>query len=618
MAGLCGWFSTGGGQDGRDIRSRADTLAARRGAGMDSRSNPRAACLVRDGWLAEDDQGRMVALVGHPHWRDGELAELARAQDPAQALLEAWRRHGPGLLDCLAGDFALAVIDTAQGRVLAGVDRMGQQPLHYARIPGGVVFGSTADSVLAHPGLSRTPTPEGLYHYLFFHMLPAPVSLFPDLAKLQGAHCLQAEGGAVEATPYWQPRFQEPDGADGAELGEELRGLLHESVRRRADVDRPGAFLSGGLDSSTVAGMLAGVRPEGADTFSIGFHAEGYDELPYARIAARHFGTRSHEYYVTPEDVVEAVPLIAASYDEPFGNSSALPAYFCARVAAEQGVTRMLAGDGGDELFAGNARYAKQGVFEHWGRLPAPARRALEPLFTRLPRGLPVLGKARSYVEQARIPLPDRLQTYNYLHRLAVEEMLEPDFLGQVDREAPWGLMRSIYQRPQGASALNRMMYLDWQQTLADNDLRKVSRMVQLAGLDVVYPMLDDDLVVFSCRVPSALKLHKGRLRHFYKEALSGFLPAEIIDKKKHGFGLPFGVWMHEHPPLREMAYDSLLRLKGQGFLRPAFIDELIRLHREGHSAYYGDFVWILMMLDLWLEAHPAEGAGRLPRAAQA
>ncbi|RLK51625.1 asparagine synthase (glutamine-hydrolysing) [Alkalispirillum mobile] len=618
MAGLCGWLSTGGGQDGRDIRERAESLAARHGAGTQHRANPRAACLVRDGWLVEDDQGRIAALVGHPFWRDRELAEYAAAKDHARALLHAWQQYGAGLFDRLGGDFALVVIDTAQGRVLAGVDRIGQQPLHYARIPGGVVFGSTADSVLAHPGLSRTPTAEGLYHYLFFHMLPAPVSLFPGLAKLQGAHCLEAEAGEVQVRPHWQPRFDEPDAADESALGEELRGRLRESVRRRADVDRPGAFLSGGLDSSTVAGMLADVRPGEADTFSIGFHAEGYDELPYARIAAHHFGTRAHEYYVTPEDVVEAVPLIAASYDEPFGNSSALPAYFCARVAADQGVTRMLAGDGGDELFAGNARYAKQGVFEHWGRLPEAARRALEPLFTTLPRGLPVLGKARSYVEQARIPLPDRMQTYNYLHRLAVEDMLAPDFLAAIDRDAPWGLMRDIYHRPAEATSLNRMMYLDWQQTLADNDLRKVSRMVQLAGLDVAYPMLDDDLVEFSCRVPSTLKLQKGRLRHFYKEALSGFLPAEIIDKKKHGFGLPFGVWMHEHAPLREMAYDSLLRLKGQGFLRPAFIDELIRLHREGHSAYYGDFVWILMMLDLWLEAHPADSSVRLPRAAQA
>ncbi|MEA3642871.1 MAG: asparagine synthase C-terminal domain-containing protein, partial [Lamprobacter sp.] len=324
-------------------------------------------------------------------------------------------------------------------------------------------------------------------------------------------------------------------------------------------------------------------------------------------------GLKAHEYYVTPEDVVEAVPLIAASYDEPFGNSSALPAYFCARLAAETGVTHLLGGDGGDELFAGNERYAKQGVFEHWNRIPGPLRkRLLEPLFTRLPRAVPLVSKARSYVEQARIPLPDRLQTYNHLHRLPLHELFETDFLEQIDTEAPWQLMRALYQRPQQASSINRMLYLDWQQTLADNDLRKVTRMCQLAGVDVVYPMLDDDVLEFSCRVPTSLKLRPGQLRYFYKEAVRGFLPLEIIEKKKHGFGLPFGVWMHDHQPLRELAYDSLLRLKGRGFLRSAFVDRLIQLHREEHAAYHGEMVWILMMLELWIAKSSITGHERL------
>ncbi|MBK1706661.1 asparagine synthetase B family protein [Halochromatium glycolicum] len=640
MTGLCGWFSLEQGQPPTDLEARAQQLPAAAGASVASRANAHGACAVRAGWISQDASGCIAALAGHPRWRDAELAGQAKDHDPAFALLSAYQRLGDGLFERLAGDFALVILDPSAPRLLAGIDRTGQLPLHCAPIPGGLVFGSSANSVLAHPGLERRLTADGLFHYLFFHMLPAPVSLYAGLHKLQAAHRLDHDRGGWRMRPYWLPAFTEPAEADQAALGDEMKALLRAAVARAADIGHAdtglgvgqsevaraadtapshvapgtapdkasesaiGAFLSGGLDSSTVAGLLAELRPGGADSFSIGFEAEGYDELPYARLAAQQFGLRAHEYYVTPEDVVEAVPLIAASYDEPFGNSSALPAYFCARNAAETGVTRLLGGDGGDELFAGNARYAKQGVFEHWHRIAGPLRhRLLEPLFTRLPQRVPLLRKARSYVEQARIPLPDRLQTYNYLHRIALAELFTPGFLEQVDTEAPWQLMRTLYQRPQQATSLNRMLYLDWQQTLADNDLRKVTRMCQLAGVDVVYPMLDDELVAFSCRVPSELKLHRGRLRHFYKEAMRDFLPAGIIDKKKHGFGLPFGVWMHDHKPLQELAYDNLLKFKGRGIVRAAFIDQLIRWHREAHAVYYGELVWVLMMLELWLSA---------------
>lgn len=613
MTELCGWFDPTRDTSTLRIEDRTSTLPGP--SGILSIQSTHGACLVRGGWLARDTEGLMAAIAGHPCWTDADLAMLARQHDPARALIEAWRRFGERLLERLTGDFALAVLDPTEHRLLVAIDRMGRFPLHYARVDDTIVFGTTADSVLAHPGLERRITPDGLYHYLYFHMIPSPVSLFQGLSKLQAGHCLSLENDRPVVRRYWSPRFEEPANADQRELEHGLRERLEQTVSRLLD-DRPtGAFLSGGLDSSTVAGMLARLRPDAADTFSIGFAAEGYDEMAYARITVEHFGCRAHEYYVTPTDVVETVPRIAASYDEPFGNSSALPAFFCARMAAEAGMQRLLAGDGGDELFAGNERYAKQGVFEHWNRIPAPLRRGLlEPLFTRLPGRPALLRKARSYVQQARTPLPDRLQGYNFLHRIDTNDMFEPGFLEQVDRAAPLEALRAIYHRPERATPLNRMMFLDWQHTLADNDLRKVNRMCQLAGVDVAYPMLDDDLVEFSLGVPSSLKLKNGRLRHFYKEALKDFLPPAIIDKQKHGFGLPFGVWMRDHPPLQELACESLLRLKRQGFIRAVFIDELIRLHRDGHAAYYGELVWVLMMLDLWLERRPGKIPGKSAR----
>ncbi len=202
------------------------------------------------------------------------------------------------------------------------------------------------------------------------------------------------------------------------------------------------------------------------------------------------------------------------------------------------------------------------------------------------------------------MPLPDRLQTYNFLNRFPAAAIFEPDVLSAIDPEQPRRFERETYRRPRDASALNRMLYLDWQVTLADNDLRKVTRACELAGIDVSYPLLDDAVVELSTRVPSTQKLRHGRLRHFYKEATKDFLPAAIIEKKKHGFGLPFGVWLVEHAGLRDLARQSLEALKQRRLIRADFIDRVLALHAEQHASYYGELVWVLMVLELWLATH--------------
>ncbi|MEZ5503646.1 MAG: asparagine synthase C-terminal domain-containing protein [Halioglobus sp.] len=406
---------------------------------------------------------------------------------------------------------------------------------------------------------------------------------------------------------YWQPEFSDTASKGKFEgMTSQLKELLQDAVRKDLETSgKTGAFLSGGLDSSTVTGVMAEICGAGAAAFSIGFAAEGYDEMAYARITARHFGVDLNEYYVTPQDVVDALPKVAISYDEPFGNSSALPAYFCARMAAENGISTLLAGDGGDEIFGGNERYIKQRVFEHYAMVPDFLRRGLiEPLIRSLPSALTLVAKADSYISQANTPLPDRMQSYNFLHRHPASDIFSDEILMHVDGDLPLALLRSVYHRPEQASDLNRMLYLDWQFTLADNDLRKVSNMCALAGVDVRYPMLDDALVEFACQVPSHWKIRGSQLRYFYKAALSGWLPRETIEKTKQGFGLPFGVWMQSYKPLRELAYDSLLKLKSRGYIRPPFIDKAIEMHQSQHAAYYGELVWILTVFELWLEGH--------------
>lgn len=556
-------------------------------------------------------EGGIVAIAGRPYFRETQLAGLAKEQGVAVALAAGYERYSQDIFSRLFGAFSCLIIDETAKRALLAIDRIGQHTMYYHQTTAGALaFGGSAGVTLACAGAEADRLNQGVYNYLYFHMVPSPDSVYRGVGKLPAAHYLDFREGTSRLVNYWCPRFSESvKGPSFDDLTRELHGKLRSSVEKcLPGAGKVGSFLSGGLDSSTVTGFLAELAPGQAAAYSIGFAAEGYDEMAFARITARHFGVELNEYYVTPEDVVDALPTIATSYDEPFGNSSALPAYFCAKMAAENGVATLFAGDGGDEFFAGNERYLKQRVFEHYAKVPESLRRGLiEPLIKLIPASLPLVSKANSYIAQANTPLPERLQSYNFLHRHRAAEIFSDDFLQDVDEALPLELLRSIYRRPEPASDLNRMLYLDWQMTLADNDLRKVTQTCGLAGVDVVYPMLDDDLVEFSCTVPSAWKIKGNDLRHFYKEALKDWLPKETIEKTKQGFGLPFGVWMRTYQPLRELAYDNLLKLKDREFIRPEFIDKAIQMHQSEHAAYYGELVWILTVFELWMQGHSAD-----------
>jgi asparagine synthase (glutamine-hydrolysing) len=214
------------------------------------------------------------------------------------------------------------------------------------------------------------------------------------------------------------------------------------------------------------------------------------------------------------------------------------------------------------------------------------------------------LRKLQSYVRQARIPLPDRLETYNFLHRSPLESIFDPDFLREIDPDHPLEILREVYRRTDSADPVDRMMHLDLKAILADSDLRKVCRMCEVAGIEVRFPMLADELVDFSGEVPAALKVKGTRLRHFFKQALRDFLPPEILTKSKHGFGLPFGLWLATDPGLEELARTTLKSLEGRGIVRSEHIAELWRHHAEVHASYFGVMIWMLVQLELWLQSH--------------
>ena len=540
--------------------------------------------------------------LGRPLFADPLVAATA-----AQSIPQAWQSaaaHGAAsAARQTSGNFAVAWGGGhAEGSALA-IDRFAMQTLCWTFDQRGLRFAPTATE-LAGPAAQIDP--QALFDYLFFHVVPAPRTIFKGVYRLPPGCCLTLEQGLPVVRPYWQPQFEPVTGPDFASLRTEFLGLLRSAVAGQLDGSKPACFLSGGTDSSTVAGMIREVTGQPAAAYSIGFEADGYDEMEYARLAAKHFGAVHREYYVTPADLVQHIPRVATSYDQPFGNSSALPAYCCALMARADGVTRILAGDGGDELFGGNLRYAQQRVFRFYDHLPAALRsRLIEPwALSGLARSLPGVRKVASYVAQARLGLPARLETYNLLRRMGIERILTPAFLASVDVVDTDRQQAEVWQSAQSDSPLNRHLAFDWRYTLAETDLTKVRGTTGLAGLAAGFPMLDQRMVDFSMALPTDYKLRGVQLRWFFKEALRGFLPDPIIRKKKQGFGLPFGPWAVKDPALRALATDSLHSLAGRGIVQKRFIEDLLAQHLPAHPGYYGEMVWILMMLEQWLQGH--------------
>ena len=557
-----------------------------------------------------NDPQQSLAL-GAPSFRDPLLARCAREQGALAAWQAALDRGAAGAAALADGEFAVALREPS-GRTFLAVDRFAVRTLCYRVADGALQFAVRADA-FERAGASPELDPQALFDYLYFHVIPSPRTVFKGVFRLPPGHYALYENGRLTVAPYWVPEFEDaaPFALPAAKA--EFRKLLHTAVAAQLDGSKPACFLSGGTDSSTIAGMIGEVTGRPAATYSIGFEAEGYDEMEYARIAARHFGTEHHEYYVTPDDLVASIPSVAAHYDQPFGNSSALPAYYCARMAHADGVSHLLAGDGGDELFGGNTRYAKQRVFGWYDDVPAGLRHALLEPFFGLPAvaRAPLLRKGASYIAQARVPMPDRLQTYNQLTRIGIGNVLTEGFLASVDVADPDAQQRDAWRAARTGSLVNRMLAYDWRYTLAENDLPKVVGTTQLAQTSVAFPFLDAGLLAFALRLPPDAKLKRLKLRWFFKEALRGFLPEQIIAKKKQGFGLPFGVWVTRHAPLKRIAVDSLASLATRGIVRPDFIAALVDRHLPEHPGYYGEMVWILMMLEQWLQRHAPRYSAR-------
>ncbi|HYM03687.1 MAG TPA: asparagine synthase-related protein [Stellaceae bacterium] len=613
MSRIAGWIDSAVGGESPDgvLKAMADACAYQLPQRRMARSAASMALVAqgrdRESDLAAEEQ-LWTAIVGRPRWLAADLAAIAAGRGHAAALKEAYLRHGEELFAQLRGSFALAIIDGAKRRALLAVDRLGVERLCYSEPrTGGLVFGSTTDAVRAHPAVTGTVTHQAIFDYLYFAVCPSPGTIYREQSKLLPAQYLIFEDGKARTGFYWRMPYRESNDRSVDDLAKELMERLRTAVHREIAGENPaalGAFLSGGLDSSTVAGLLSEATGRRAKTFTIGFTHDKYDEIHYAEVAARHFGTEQHNYYLKPDDVVGVLAEMSRAFDEPFGNSSVMPTYYCAKVAREHGIELMLAGDGGDEIFAGNSRYVDQLVFGLYDHVPAALRRfVVEPIVFDLPGvgGIPLWRKARGYIQKARIPMPERLDAHNFYRNADLSEVLATDMLRDADPAATSAGLREAYERTGSQSMLHRMLHLDLKITLADNDLRKVGVACDLAGMPVAYPFLDDDVVEFSAQIPPSLLIRRLKRRWFFKYAVKDFLAPETLAKRKHGFGMPFTEWPRENPTLHEIAVECVRGFARRGYLRSDFLDRVI-----GSDGAYDGLVWDIVMLELWFREREA------------
>ncbi len=521
-----------------------------------------------------------------------------RTSSDTETIVHAYEEKGAACLKDLRGMFAFAVWDARHRELFIARDRVGKKPLFYTLTPRGtLVFGSELKSLLEHPEVGREVDPEALDAYLAFGYVPDPLSIFGGVRKLPPGHHLTFKDGRVHIERYWDFEYEIAEERREEEYIEELRALLDESVRLRLIADVPlGAFLSGGVDSSAVVALMARNSSRPVKTFSIGFREDTYDELQYARLTAKAFGTEHHEFIVTPE-VCRVVDELAWHLDEPFADSSAIPTYAVSKLAREH-VTVALSGDGGDELFAGYTRYAIERGRAGFARVPRLVREGLmRPLSRRLPHG----AWGRNFLHNVSLdPVSRYLDSISFMAGLDKLSLYTDDFRSRLNgADAPAALFREHAARVRTGDPLDTLLYLDSKTYLPGDILTKVDRMSMAVSLEARVPLLDHKLIEFVTRIPASLKMRGVETKHIFKRAVRGLVPDEILDRPKQGFGLPIQKWINQE--LRDYIRDILFsqRARERGYFKQSHIELLYAEHDRGRRDNTGH-LWTLFMLELW------------------
>ncbi len=652
MCGLAGFLQAGGG-DQAQMRAMAGAMAEclRHRGPDDSGAWAEDGCALGHRRLAVIDlspQGRQPMASHDGRWviaYNGEIYNYqdlrAELEELDPALKEAWRGTSDTevFLEAVSrwgvdqatrrtnGMFAFALWDRRERLLHLGRDRLGEKPLYYAWMGKHFLFGSELKALRAHPAFRASLDRGALALYMRHNYVPAPYCIYEGVAKLPPASLLtispERPGEIPEPRAYWSVRqvceagTARPFAGSEDEALAELEALLLEAVEMRMVADVPlGAFLSGGIDSSTVVALMQARSPRPVKTFSIGFSEDAYNEAPYAKAVARHLGTEHTELYVTPEEAMAVVPRLPRLYDEPFSDSSQIPTFLVAELA-RRFVTVSLSGDAGDELFGGYERYFwGRDIWAKTGWLPYPGRRLAAGLLEALPRGalsaalaplrrwLPAAAARRDPGELAqRVAGYLKVREPVAMYRRLVSHWRPEDGLVVGGAEPPTPLSERS-QWPAFNDFLLRMMYLDLITYLPDDILVKVDRAAMGVSLESRIPLLDHRVVEFAWRLPSSLKVRGGKGKWLLRRLLYKYVPPELVERPKKGFGVPIDHWLRG--PLKEWAAELIApeRIQRQGYLKAGVVQRAWREHQEQVKDWHY-WLWDVLMFQLWLEENP-------------
>ena len=522
-----------------------------------------------------------------------------RTHSDTEVIIHLYEEMGADCVQKLRGMFGLAIYDKVKRKLVLARDRLGKKPLHYALHNGNLYFGSEIKSILAVVPELAVVNSQALLEYLYYGYVPDPITAFTGIHKLPPGHLLEFENGKISVRQYWDlPAYDTYFPQTEEECLEELERRLFEATRIRLISDVPlGAFLSGGVDSSTVVAMMARASSGPVKTFSIGFTKDDFNEAHYARIVAKHFATDHHEMILEP-DVVQTVEHLTSSLEEPFGDSSMLPTYYVSQMARKH-VTVALSGDGGDEIFAGYNRYrvhAGRQIFEH---IPDWARRAYRnQIFPHLPNAM----RGRKFTYNVSLPWQERyVDGLSFLPAFERDMPLLTDGFRDILRhsEDPGNVLRRFFANSPAKDPVSQILYVDTKTYMVGDILTKVDRMSMLNSLEVRVPILDYQLVEWAAGLSSAWKLRGKQQKYILlKLAERVGVPREAIYRRKQGFALPLQYWMrHELKEMLMLLVEP--RTLQRGYFEAAGLRKLMDDHMGGRQDVSGR-LWRLLMFELW------------------
>ncbi|MCM8795281.1 MAG: asparagine synthase (glutamine-hydrolyzing) [Candidatus Omnitrophica bacterium] len=529
-----------------------------------------------------------------------------RTHTDTEVILHLYEDFDIDFVKFIKGMFAIAIYDKPNKKLILIRDRIGIKPIYYYKDPHTLIFASEIKAILKNPQIKRKLNLQALYNYLCLNYIPSSLTIYENIFKLPSAHILICDivNGSIKINPYWDlPLLKEKRNFKERELKERLKNILQEAVKRQLISDVPlGVFLSGGLDSSTVVAMMHLSGMSQIKTFSIGFEDKSFNELPFAKIVARHFKTQHHEFIVKPQ-IGGLLPRLVSQFDEPFGDSSAVPVYYTSKLARESGVKTVLTGEGGDENFGGYYLYLGHRILEFYQNqiIPEFAKRFLSYLIIKSPvsfRKASLDYMAKRFIEGLSLA---PAEAHYQWHKIFSQDTLKKLFRRFQDIESNNPLVlfiKNLSLRNSGDS-LNDLLYLDFKFYLTDDLLVKVDRMSMLNSLEARVPLLDEEVIEFMATLPSRWKVRFGIKKYLLKKTMRKILPFSILHRRKAGFSIPLARWLKEE--LKEIVFDNLFSeaIKGCGLFDMGTIKEIISIHNKKEKDLSRQ-IWGLLVFSLW------------------